>query len=154
MIFDFFLAFDFCRFCVVPATTANDLRLQRIFYARTYPLHWHFPVECSVLNNVFGMTRSITGDWTRELPHSKGALYHYTIEEAVLNWGLNPGAPALEASTLPLGYRGASYYLHIVSYSMFTLYMISDFIHLTWQCIFYIFQSCKLLKDPLLSKMS
>jgi len=38
------LAFDFCRFCVVirffiPATTANDLRLRRIFYPRFYPLH-------------------------------------------------------------------------------------------------------------------
>ena len=28
--------------------------------------------------------------------------------EAVLDWGLNPGHPALEASTLPLGYRGGS----------------------------------------------
>ena len=40
-----FLAFDFCRFCVVirffiPATTANELRLQRIFYLRFYPLHF------------------------------------------------------------------------------------------------------------------
>ena len=26
----------------------------------------------------------------------------------VLDWGLNPGPPALEASTLPLGYRGGS----------------------------------------------
>ena len=24
----------------------------------------------------------------------------------VLDWGLNPGPPALDASTLPLGYRG------------------------------------------------
>ena len=43
-IFIFFLAYDFCRFCVVirffiPATTANDLRLRRIFYPRFYPLH-------------------------------------------------------------------------------------------------------------------
>ena len=35
LFFKFFLAFDFCRFCVVirffiPATTANDLQLQRI----------------------------------------------------------------------------------------------------------------------------
>ena len=28
------------------------------------------------------------------------------MEEAVLDWGLNPGPPALEASTIPLGYRG------------------------------------------------
>ena len=27
--------------------------------------------------------------------------------DAVLDWGLNPGPPALEASTLPLGYRGS-----------------------------------------------
>ena len=26
--------------------------------------------------NVFGMMRSLTGDWTRDLPHSKPALYH------------------------------------------------------------------------------
>ena len=26
--------------------------------------------------NFFGMTRSLTGDWTRDLPHSKPALYH------------------------------------------------------------------------------
>ena len=43
----------------IPATTANDLRLRRIFYTRFYPLHlfsWEraissiFPFECSVLN--------------------------------------------------------------------------------------------------------
>ena len=34
--------------------------------------------------NVFGMTQSLTGDWTRDLPHSKPALYHQAIEEAVL----------------------------------------------------------------------
>ena len=27
----------------------------------------------------------------------------------VLDWGLNPGPPALEASTLPLGYRGGGF---------------------------------------------
>ena len=96
-----FLAFDFCRFCVshsgffIPATTANDLRLWRIFYPRLYPLHFF-----SYLNSlerasisrlmlsakqgnylyhfyyVFGMTRSLSGDWTRDHPHSKPALYH------------------------------------------------------------------------------
>ena len=28
------------------------------------------------LYNVFGMTQSLTGDWTRDLQHSKPALYH------------------------------------------------------------------------------
>ena len=26
--------------------------------------------------NVFGMMQSFTGDWSRDLPHSKPALYH------------------------------------------------------------------------------
>ena len=26
--------------------------------------------------NIFGMTRSLTVDWTRDIPHSKPALYH------------------------------------------------------------------------------
>ena len=33
--------------------------------------------------------------------------------DAVLDWGLNPGPPALEASTLPLGYRGGGPWLGI-----------------------------------------
>ena len=33
--------------------------------------------------NVFGMTQSLTGDWTRDLLHSMPALYHLAIEEAV-----------------------------------------------------------------------
>ena len=40
---------------------------------------------------------------TRELliPFLKHLWY-----DAVLDWGLNPGPPTLEAGTLPLGYRG------------------------------------------------
>ena len=30
----------------------------------------------------------------------------------VLDWGLNPGPPALEASTIPLGYRGGGVSLY------------------------------------------
>ena len=79
----------------IPATTAIDLQLRRIFYPRFYPLHlfsylilekepvfpflmfsakqgnyWHH------FYNVFGMTRSLTWDWTLDLPHSKPSLYH------------------------------------------------------------------------------
>ena len=65
------------------------------FYTRSYPLHYFLililekePVfPFSMLSakqgnywyhfyNVFGMTWSLTGDWTRDLPHSKPALYH------------------------------------------------------------------------------
>ena len=52
---------NFKRVFFIPATTANDLRLWRIFYHRFYPLQlfsylnsWErasiFPFECSVLN--------------------------------------------------------------------------------------------------------
>ena len=96
-----------CRFCVViwffiPATTANDLRPRRIFYPRCYPLHlfsyltsWErasiFPFECSVLK--------------------KGTTGTIFIKSLVWrgSWlGIEPGRPELEASTLPLGYRGGS----------------------------------------------
>ena len=30
------------------------------------------------------------------------------------DWGLDPGPPALDASTLPLGYRGGGLYIIIV----------------------------------------
>ena len=71
------------------------------FYPRFYTLHFltililekepvfHFPffnVECQ----------------TRELP---GTIFITSGVSTVLDWGLNPGPPALEASTLPLGYR-------------------------------------------------
>ena len=65
------------------------------FYTRSYPLHyflilllekepvfpfWMFSAKQGNywyhFYNFFGMTRSLTGDWTRDLPHSKPALYH------------------------------------------------------------------------------
>ena len=73
----------------LPATTANDflsqilsitfftiLILQKepvfpfLMLSAKQEYYWyHF-------YNVFGMTRSVTGDWTRDLPHSKPALNH------------------------------------------------------------------------------
>ena len=95
-----FLPFDICRFCVVirffhPATTANDLRLQRIFYPRFYPLHlfsyinsWErvsiFPFVCSVLNKGTTGTSFITslvwrGPWQGIEPGtSRTRSQHYT----------------------------------------------------------------------------
>ena len=51
--------------------------------------------------NVFGMTRSLTWDWTRDVP-------------------------ALEASTIPLGYRGGGQLKHIVMRKM--LFLLFDII--------------------------
>ena len=93
-----FLAFDFCRFCVViwffhPCHNCQWPRLRRIFYPRCYPLHlfsylnsWErasiFPFECSVLNKgttgtIFIMSLVWRGPWL-----------------------------GIEANTIPLGYRG------------------------------------------------
>ena len=93
----FFLAFDFCRFCLVisffiPATTANDLRLQRIFYPRFYPLYlfsylnsWErasiFPFDCSVLNKGTIFIKSLVwrGPWPGIEPGTSRTLsQHYT----------------------------------------------------------------------------
>ena len=117
----FLLAFDFCQFCVVirffiPATTANDLRLWRIFYPRFYPLHlfsylnsWErasiFPFECSVLN------KGTTG----------------TIFITSLVWR-SPWL-GIEASTIPLGYRGGSPYWNC----SFIIWVAS--ISWSWYCI-------------------
>ena len=65
------------------------------FYTRSYPLHYFlilklekgpvFPFSMFSakqgnywyqFDNVFGMTRSLFVDWTRDVPHSKSALYH------------------------------------------------------------------------------
>ena len=108
LVFDFFRSRVVIRF-FIPATTANDLRLQRIFYSRCYPLHCIFSylnsserasinVEWQTRNYwyhfyyVFGMTRSLSGDWTRDLL-------------------------ALEASTLPLGYRGGGVVISVLCQS-------------------------------------
>ena len=67
----------------------------KYFYTRSYPLHYFlnlilekkpaFPFSILSAKQwkywyhfyyVFGMTRSLTGDWTRDLPHSKPVLYH------------------------------------------------------------------------------
>ena len=45
-----------------------------------------------------------------------------TANDAVHDWGLNPGPPALEASTIPLDYRGGGYFtvlfgIYIFAYS-------------------------------------
>ena len=96
----FFLAFAFCRFCVVillfhPRHNGQRPPTSKDFYTRSYPLHYFLililekePVfPFSMLSakqgnywypfyNVFGMTRSLTGHWTRDLLHSMPALYH------------------------------------------------------------------------------
>ena len=96
--FFIFLAFNFCRFCVVIRfyhPRHNDLRLRRIFYTRFYRLHlfsylnsWErasiFPFNCSVLNKGTTGTIFITslvwrGPWLGIEPGTSGTRsQHYT----------------------------------------------------------------------------
>ena len=86
-------------FFFIPATTANDLRLRRIFYPRFYPLHlfsylnsWErasiFPFECSVLNKGTTGTIFVTslvwrGPWLGIEPGtSRTRSQHYTTRLA------------------------------------------------------------------------
>ena len=86
---------DHSGFFFIPATTANDLRLRRIFYPRFYPFHlfsylnsWEtasiFPFECSVLNKDTIGTIFITslvwrGPWLGIEPGTSGTRsQHYT----------------------------------------------------------------------------
>ena len=88
------LAFDFCRFCVVirffyPRHNCQWPPTSKDFYTRSYPLHYFlililgkepvFPFSTLSAKQgsyryhfykVFGMSRSLTGDWTRDLPYS------------------------------------------------------------------------------------
>ena len=95
-----FLAFDFCLFCVIirffhPRHNSQLLRLRRIsipdfihyifcpiFILLKEPVFPFLMLSAIQGNywyhfyNVFGMMLFLTGDWTRDLPHSKPALYH------------------------------------------------------------------------------
>ena len=96
-----------CMCCVIryfhPRHNGQWPPTSKDFYTRSYPFHYFlilflekepaFPFSMLSAKqgnywyhfyNVFGMTRSLTGDWTRDLPHSKPALYHKAIEEAVV----------------------------------------------------------------------
>ena len=110
-----FLAFDFCRFCMVihffhPRHNGQWPPTSKDFYTRCYTLHYFlililekesvfpFPMLSAKQGNywyhfysVFGMTRSLTGDWTRDLLHSKplgyqGGCYRTMIYEILLTF--------------------------------------------------------------------
>ena len=106
-----FLAFTYCRFCLViwffiPATTANDPPTSKDFYPRFYPLHCNpilnlqeEPVVPFLMliakqgnywyhfYNVFGMTRSLTGNWTRtRCQHSTTRLSRRWWRRCYIKW--------------------------------------------------------------------
>ena len=106
------LAFDFCRFCVIirvvfiPATTANDLRLLRNFI----PDFIHY-IVCPI----FILQKELVFPFLM-LSAKQGTTGTLFITSLVWRgpWlGIEPGPPTLEASTLPLGYRGGGPWLRI-----------------------------------------
>ena len=44
------------------------------------------------------------------LSAKQGNYWYHLWYDAVLDWALNQGPPALEARTLPLGYRGVVFF--------------------------------------------
>ena len=98
------LKFDFCPFCMVirffhPRHNGEWPPTLKDFYTRSYPLHY-FLILILRKSQFFPFS----------MLSAKLRYYWYHLihlwYDAVLDWGLNPGPPALEASTLPLGYRG------------------------------------------------
>ena len=97
-LFLFLLAFDFCRFCVVirffhPGHNGQWPPTSKDIYTRSYPLHCFlilflekepvFPFSMFSAKQVnywyhfyndFGMTRSLSGDWTRDHQDSTNRL--------------------------------------------------------------------------------
>ena len=103
-LFLIFLAFDFCLFCMVifhprhngqwPPTSKDFL--SQILSFTFFSLSWFFRKSQYFPFNVECQTRELLVSFLLRLWY-----------DAVLVEGFNPGPPALEASTLPLGYRGA-----------------------------------------------
>ena len=105
LIFLSFLAFDFCRFCMVirffhPRHNGQWPPTSKDFYTRSYPLHY-FPILIHEKEPVFSF-------WMFSTKQGHFWYHFYNIfgMTQTLTGGLNLGPPALEASTIPLGYRG------------------------------------------------
>ena len=86
-------------FFFIHATTANDLQLRRISIPDFYPLHFvtilfHEKEPVFSILNVQCQTGELLVPFLWRLWY-----------DAVLDWGLNPGPPAFEASILPVGYQ-------------------------------------------------
>ena len=72
-----------------------------IFYPTFYPLH--------LLSYLDSWKRASISLFNVECQTRELLVTFLTWFDAVLDWGLNPGPPALEASTLPPGYWGGGW---------------------------------------------
>ena len=80
------------------------------FYTRSYPLHYFL---------IFILEKEPVFPFSMLSARQGNYWYHF-------GWGLNPEPPALEASTLPLGYRGGG-----ISLEWNTMYFHYTLIYIT-----------------------
>ena len=113
----FFSAFNSCWFCVVILFSSPPQRQMTFdfegFSIPDFNHYIYFPILNLEEEPVFPLMFSA----------KQGHYWNLFRYDAVLDWGLNPGPPALEASTLPLGYQGGG----ILTYSnvpMISIYLL------------------------------
>ena len=95
---------DFCRFCVVISIFSSPPQrpMTSDFEGFSIPDFIHdifFPILILQKEPVFSLFEC----WVPKTG-TTGTILKRLWYDAALDWGLNPGPPALEASTLPLGY--------------------------------------------------
>ena len=101
----FFIAFDFCQFCVVNRFSSPPQRPMtsdfKVFSIPDFIHYIYFPSLILEKEPVFPflMFSAKQGNYWYH-------FYNVFWYDAILDWGLNPGPPALDTSTLPLGYLG------------------------------------------------
>ena len=98
----FILAFDFCRFCrVIRVFSSPPQRpMTSDFEGFSIPdfIHYiYFPILILEKEPVFRFLM---------LSAKQGNYRYHSYDVSDMTRSLNPGPPALEASTLPQGYRG------------------------------------------------
>ena len=89
------------------------------------------------------MTRSLTGDWTRDLPHSKPALYHQAIEEAkkIIQQNKNITYTVVELCIISPTWYTCFVYIHKYHCKLrFFLY-----IFLSLACLLHIWRTCSVV---------
>ena len=104
-----FLAFDFCRFCVVIRLCSSPP--QRPMTSDFDGFLYQF-LSITLYSNLNSWERASISLFNVEALN-KGTISTILITSLVFDLGLNPGPPALDARTLPLGYRGGGPWLGI-----------------------------------------
>ena len=107
--FSFFLAFDFCRFCVVTR-----------FFHPSHNGQWP-PTSKDILSQILSITFIFLEEPLFPFLMLSAKQGNYLVPfvkrlwyDAVLDWGLNPGPPTLDASTLTTRLSRRRYWFHLI----------------------------------------